>query len=106
MVAQLHSRATFQSRVMTTDGDGNQTESHQDMAEVWADLKSRSANRRATAGQEHLAVTHQIIVRYRENLKTARRILIGGRTFSIDGVLDPDEKRRILHFSVTEGTLS
>lgn len=106
MVAQLHSRAIFQRRVIITDSAGNQTESYQDMAEVWADLKSRSANRRATAGQEHLAVTHRIIVRYRENLKTARRILIGDRVFSIDTVLDPGEKRRILHFSVTEGTLS
>lgn len=110
--SRLRHRLVLQQEVLTPDESGGFTRSWQDVAALWAEIVplggSDSRNIGATketfaAGQMQAQVSHRILLRYREAVTPAMRLLFDGRMFNIRSVISPAEGREHLELLVQEG---
>ncbi|PCJ34740.1 MAG: hypothetical protein COA93_04480, partial [Alphaproteobacteria bacterium] len=81
---------------------GEQLQSWQDIATVWADVKAVSNDAEITARQNQFVGKYKIQVRYQEILLGTRRILWQGHAYRVVSFLNPDNRKRILEFDVVE----
>ncbi|MDD3289078.1 MAG: phage head closure protein [Alphaproteobacteria bacterium] len=81
-----------------------QSESFSGSAAVWATIGSVWAEIKPAGGSaEH--ITHKIIVRYRSDVATGMRLILGDRVFTVRSIIRPDESGRWLELMVEEGGL-
>ena len=81
----MRHRIVIQSVSQSSDGQGGFTETWADGATVAASidaLKDRPFER-FQAGQTQTPATHKIVMRYRSDLTTAKRVKFGTRIFAI-----------------------
>lgn len=102
-IAELRHRIKFQSLSRVADGQGGWTESWVDFAEVWAKIRPKSAKERYFAQQIQPTVSHEIVIRWLDGLKTEMRVLFEGRVFQIHGIRREDEERWFLYIDAEEG---
>lgn len=74
------------------------------VARVWASLRSLSAKRMEIARAYASSVTHEIHLRWRSGLSTQQYLTVGDRRFTINGIMDPDGRKRELIMFATEVT--
>lgn len=101
-VGALRHRVTLQRRATAPDGAGGGVLTWHDIARVWGRVKPLRGMERHASEQTQSPVSHEITVRYREDLTTAMRILWGGRTFNIRSALNKDERKRYLTIEAEE----
>lgn len=92
----LRHRIALQSADRTGDGGGGAVETWTDVADVWARIAPTSGNERVLAEAITGQVTHEITIRFRSGVRPAMRFRFGARLFEIAGVLDIEERRRML----------
>ena len=104
-IGELTRRVTLEALNRTPDGAGGAVES-------WTTVATLFAAVRALSGGEGLAfdrmtgrATHEIIIRYRADVKPAMRFRLGTRTFEILALLDEEGRRRHLRCLVEERDL-
>jgi len=102
MSRSMHQKITCRRQVYTPASAGEQTQTWQDIATVWADVVAQSGNGAVTARQNHIAATYKISVRYQDQLLAARNILWQGQAYRVVSLLNPDNRKRILVFEVVE----
>lgn len=102
----LRHRITFQTYVLTSDGQGGSTEAWADIASVptvWAQVKPKSAKEQFFAQKIDPDVTHEIVIRWRDDLNPKMRIVHEGRVFQIKGIRAEDERRWWVYIDAMEG---
>jgi SPP1 family predicted phage head-tail adaptor len=91
--ASFRHRITFEKEVKTSDGHKGFTVTWQPVAVAWASIEPLSGREYFFAHQITTEVTHRIRIRYREDLNTKMRIILGERVFSIESMIDIEECR-------------
>ncbi len=102
-IAELQQRVKFQSLSRTSDGQGGWIETWTDFAEVWAKVKPVSAKERYFSQRIEENISHQITIRWRNDLNTEMRILYESRIFQLHGIRDEDERHWFTLIDAEEG---
>lgn len=104
----LRHRVTFQSRSVSADSFGAQSEQWRDVATVWADVSPLSGRELFAAQAVNVEISHSVTIRYQAQFAgpkavAAMRILYGNRIFNIHSSMDTDERHRELKMTCSEG---
>jgi SPP1 family predicted phage head-tail adaptor len=99
---KMDKRLVIQSISRTSDDQGGYTESWATLATVWGQLKPVKGYERFQLQQNMTPVTHDAIIRYRDDVTTRNRITYDSRTFHIKEVLNVDEANVYLKIKVVE----
>lgn len=104
----LRHRVTFQSRSVATDSFGAQSTIWTDVTTVWADIAPLSGRELLAAQQINVEISHSITIRFQQQFSgpkavAAMRIIYCDRIFNIHASIDPDERRRSIVLTCSEG---
>ncbi|MBL4801739.1 MAG: phage head closure protein [Emcibacter sp.] len=100
----MHQKITCRIQVLTSSTAGEQVESWQDIASIWADVVAKSGDMISSSRQSRLVTSYRIRVRYQDKLLATRNILWQGKPLRVVSLLNPDNQKRILEFKVVEDT--
>ena len=100
---KLRHRVTIQSPIVTKNTRGVDTiTGWNDVATVFAEVRSVAGREQAANEQITPLATHQVIIRYRSGLTTKHRLKWGARYFGVASVLEPDNRMRLLTLQCNE----
>ena len=105
---KLNKRVTFQEPLHTDTASGGQAESWGNDLTVWGGFRPDRASEKEGGGRLEATVTGLLRVRgSNETLSINEdwRVLIDGEIYSIGGIINPDQRGRELHMTVTRGEL-
>lgn len=103
-IAELQERVAIKSLSSTADGKGGFTEAFTStLATVWAKIKTARADERIQGmAQEHVR-NYDVTIRYLSTVTPRMRLVLDdARVLKIDGIKDPDLRRRWMQLSCTE----
>lgn len=80
----------------TRDAAGGVTKTWTTYDSVWAALRTLSGRERDIAQQERTTLTHEITIRYRDDLQPDDRIVYDSRYFDIKDVRNFDERDKMI----------
>lgn len=92
----LRHTITIQTRTVTRDSYGGETETWADSATVPASVESLSGREYWAARQTMASEIVRFRIRWRQGVTADCRIVWDGRTWDIESVQDPDGRRREL----------
>lgn len=95
-------RVTFQEAQKTPDGYKGSTDQWTFIAEVWASVEPVSAGERFFSQQIKAEITHKIKIRYKSGITEAMRILHRERVFSIESIIDIEERQEFMEIRCIE----
>lgn len=101
-IAAMRHRVTIQRSVLTSDEAGGSERIFQAVDTVWASIEPVAGIAGVEAGREAQMLTHRIVMRWRNDVDAACRIVLGSRIFQIHAVADADEARRYLAVMAVE----
>lgn len=108
--SRLRHRLTLQQEVRTPDGAGGYDKSWSDVADLWAEivpvtgtLSKGAATQLLLGAQVQHEISHKILLRYRDGVTAAMRLVYESRIFHIRYVADAGENRETLQLLVMEG---
>jgi SPP1 family predicted phage head-tail adaptor len=100
---QLRDKVTIQvASDHTRDEFGGATPVWETLDRVYAKISPLAARELETARSFAATVTHAIRIYFRDDVTTTQRIVLGSRTFAINGAVDPDQRRQYLDLYATE----
>lgn len=99
---RLRHRLEIQAATEARDAAGGVTRTWATEATVWGAVEPFRGREVFEAGQVESEATHRIIVRYRGNLTSDKRIKFGTRVFNIDFVANRDERNREIEILAVE----
>ncbi len=95
-------RVELQEPGETADDIGGVTRTFEPRVTLWARLQPGAGTERADAQRAESAATHQLTIRWRNDVTAAMRFVSGARVFNVLAVADPDGRRRDLVCRVEE----
>ena len=104
LAGKLRHRITIQTRTDTQDGFGQPVAS-------WVNLVTNEpAEKRDLSGREliaaqavHSETTTEFVIRYRSGFDSKARVMFDGDVWTLNAVLDPDGRRRMLRLHCSRG---
>ncbi|PWL19031.1 head-tail adaptor protein [Falsochrobactrum shanghaiense] len=86
------------------DGMGGHEETWSEVATVWGRIEPLSTAQRDFGTRPRPEVTHRILLRFRHDISSDKRLRKAGRVFALRSVHDPDESGRyLICLAVEEG---
>jgi SPP1 family predicted phage head-tail adaptor len=89
-------RVRLENPTLTTDGDGGYTDvwSLLSPGVVWASIEPATVSKleRVAAGTVQSSASHIVTMPYHSGVTTKTRITFIGRTFTVAGVVNPEER--------------
>lgn len=101
----LRHRIVIESPMPESDGAGGATVTWTAVVEVWAAVWSRGVGEKFVHDRVSGSATHDIWLRFRDDVKPKMRMRFGTRTFDILGAIDVDDRKRWLKCPVEERDL-
>lgn len=101
MTRNMHHKIICQKQIFTTSG-AEQAQSFEDIATVWAEVIAKSGNLESAARQKFVGPAYVMRMRYQNILLATRKILWQGKTYRVVGLLNPDNRKRILEIELQE----
>lgn len=98
----LRHRITIEQSTQTPNDLGERIETWATLSQRWASVEPLSGRELETARIHHATVSHRITIRYYSSLQPTHRIKWGSRIFSIDAILNIDERNREMQILSTE----
>ena len=102
---KMHQRITCRTLIVTPDTAGEQLETLQDIAVVWAEVMASSGEVNIIARQTQMVSTYKVRMRYQEKLLATRNIIWLGVEYRVLSLLNPDNRKHILEMSMVEDHL-
>jgi len=93
---RLRKRVIIQYQTIAEGTHGNVDVTWNDEDTVWASIEPVSAKEYFASGQIQSEITHKIIMRYRRNMTTDKRIKYGNRYYDITQIINTREENREL----------
>lgn len=90
----LRHRLVLEAATRVTDGGGGAFVTWLPVAELWASVTPTNGAETVVADQIAGRVSHEIVIRYRDDIIPAMRFRLGARIFEIIAALDVGERRR------------
>lgn len=103
---RLRHPVSIQAPAIFQDDYGGHDVVWSEIATCMAEIVVLSAQSLERARGDDVEVTHRFVMRYRDNIDTSRRLVVGTRAFEIITIIDPDESRRFLHVTTIERTVT
>jgi SPP1 family predicted phage head-tail adaptor len=100
---ELDQRITFQERQSTPDGLGGNVTAWVDVSEAWAHVRPASAKEAVNFDKINEQSAYVFIVRNRQDIKAAFRIVWGGELFNITGVKQPKTRALFMEIEGVSG---
>lgn len=104
-IGEMRQRVVLERPERVGDGGGGADETWVEIAELWAAVKPMTGAERTEAEAISGRVSHEIWLRFRDDVAAELRFRIGTRLFDIRAVLDVDERRRFLRCLAEERDL-
>ena len=101
-IGDLRHRIAFQTLSRATDGQGGFVETWSDLATVWAFVKPVSSKERLFGQRLQYQRSHEVVIRWRNDITQEMRFLFDSRIFQIKGVRAPDERKFFLMIDAEE----
>lgn len=101
-IGDLRHRVTFQTLSRVSDNQGGFTESWSNLAEVWAFIKPVSSKERLFGQRLQYQRSHEVIIRFRNDITQEMRFLFDNRIFQIKGTRASDERKFFLTIDAEE----
>jgi len=98
----LRHRITIQQLTTSQDAYGGIIETWTDLKTVWADVSPLSGREFWEAQQINSQIEGKIVIRYMTGVKPDMRVKFGSRYLYIEAVINPKEKRELLHLYYRE----
>ena len=95
-------RVSLQKETQTTDDCGIITSSWEEIAKVWAKIEPLSFTQNFSRMKNDIEITHKICIRYRDDAKSAKKIIFNDRAFEVISSICPEENYELLIFNVKE----
>lgn len=95
-IADLRDRVTIERVTLVDDGGGGVDETWVPVATVWARVQALRGDERLEADAISGALTHEIHLRWREDIAPDMRLRQGAAIYDLKVVMDPDGRRRLL----------
>ncbi len=92
----LKHRLIFQEQVETADGLGGFLKSWAVRAYLWANIAPQNQRLTNIGDNLHQETSHEVIIRFRNDIKAGMRFLYRGRSLKILAVTDKLENQRFL----------
>ena len=105
---RLNKRVTFQRPIHGETPSGGLSEAWGGDLTVWGGFRPDRAGEKDNAGREEATVTGTLTVRCSSQtnaIKEDWRVWIAGELYSIDSIMNPDQRGREWQMSVTRGEL-
>lgn len=83
---ELNRRITLQAKTTTRDVDGAEIAAWSDVATVWAKVTPTFAKERNAAPQVMPVEQATVLIRWRDGVNEAMRVLYKGKQWQIDGI--------------------
>lgn len=99
----LRHKVELQKYTLAPDGMGGQIETWTTYATVWGQIKPISGIEGMMGMQLQAEVSHDILLRYRDDVDASHRVKYGDRLFNIRAVIDVEERKRWLDLRCEEG---
>ncbi len=90
----LQQRITFQEQASTQDAYGETTGTWTDVEDWWAKITPVSGREGVLSEQTTDAITHTILIRWRNGTTARNRITYNDRVFNIHAVRNIDEQQK------------
>lgn len=99
---KLRRRASLQRKQVTQDSYGAEIVAWAEFAAVWAGVEAIQGREFWTAQQtEQGEISTRIRLRFRDDVKTEDRVVVGERTYDVEAVI-PDDRRTELQLMCRE----
>lgn len=95
-IGGLRERVTLEAPVDTADDAGGFTRAYAPLATLWARIGPVAAQDQFVEQRQEQALTHVVIIRWRNDVCSQMRFVHRGRRLLIHAAHDPDERRRFL----------
>lgn len=103
MIAKLRHRITLQEAAITRGDRGAEVLAWNDVAVVYADIRTVGGQEQVLASQLEVAtLLHTITIRYRPGIVPKMRVKWGDRVFSVEAIIERDNRMRVLDLSCRE----
>lgn len=99
---EFRHRIALQSATQTDDGMGGFTEAWATEETVWAAIWPLKGSTLIDSLKLETTITHRIVIRYKSGIQPYWRVLYGTRVFTIDSIINPDERNRYLELMCWE----
>lgn len=100
---KLRQRITIQSRSVSQDSYGGQSETWATVMTVWAQITSLSSRELVAAQAGQSEITHQIRIRYVAGITADMRAVYNGRYFNLALPINTEERNIELVIPCVEG---
>lgn len=101
--SRLRHKMSLQEEIRTADGAGGFVRSWKTLTEIWAEIRTLSGRESFFADKLESAVSHKILVRYREGVAAGQRLVHESRVFNIRYVANLHSDNEVLELLVEEG---
>lgn len=91
---RLRHRITLQQAAITRDSVGDDIRTYYDVADVWADVSTPGGSEYTSSDRAGAAITHQVILRTRSDVRPTWQVLWGDRVLIISAVLQDNLRRQ------------
>ena len=105
-VGELDQRITFQERLSVPDGMGGSSFTWQNIAafpESWAHVRPKSGREVTEYDRVNAEVGYLLVVRYRDDISPAYRVLWDGVSFNIKAIKQPSGRKLYLEMDIEKG---
>lgn len=104
-IGKMRYRVKVEMATNTRDAGGGLAQAFGSVATIYANIKPKSANSTYRQGMLQEKVTHEITIRYMQNIDTNSKITFGTRSFAVNGIVNVDERDRFLTLLCEEGVV-
>ena len=102
-IGKMRYKVKVERATNTRDAGGGLSQDFKTVANVYANIEPKGANSVYRQGILQEKVSHEITMRYMNNIDTNSRITYGSRQFAVHGVINIDERDRYLKLLCDEG---
>ncbi len=102
IIGSLRHRISLQESTLVSDGQGGYTETWENYADVWADVKPLKSYEKFQAATLQTPTSHKITIRYRQGVLPKHRIKFGERIMDIKGIINVNEDSAFLEIMALE----
>ncbi|MBI1261399.1 MAG: phage head closure protein [Rhizobiales bacterium] len=102
-IGAMRARVTLQAATRESDGAGGSNLGWSDVATLWAAVTPRKGQERLIGERPEARQTWEVVMRWRNDVTSAHRLLWQSRVLTIESVVDPDGRKRWLRIEAEEG---